>query len=216
MAEQRTQHEQERTRLQQQHKAEKDSMVQEHQQEVSSLEKQARAALHQHQQHTQEWRKRDAKVGGLHWSTFTYTHTHTLIYRSPVDNHFLFCLLTSWGFKSAAGWDTFYLKQDFRWRVWIILETVVHQCKNTEDPGGCYFNNVTFYVVARGKKVLEKWIIEQIKPKTPLTPLLALFKSYFIYNLFVFWVFFFSFFFLFNHGKVLWLKLTDLKSRSHK
>ncbi|KAM6905325.1 centrosomal protein of 112 kDa [Xenentodon cancila] len=62
MAEQRTQHEQERTRLQQQHKAEKDSLVQEHQQEVSSLERQARAALQQHQQHTQEWRKRDAKA----------------------------------------------------------------------------------------------------------------------------------------------------------
>ncbi|XP_061568713.1 centrosomal protein of 112 kDa isoform X2 [Cololabis saira] len=62
MAEQRTQHEQERTRLQQQHKAEKDSLVQEHQQEVSSLERQARAALQQHQQLTQEWRKRNAKT----------------------------------------------------------------------------------------------------------------------------------------------------------
>ncbi|XP_036945932.1 centrosomal protein of 112 kDa isoform X4 [Acanthopagrus latus] len=61
MAEQRMQHEQERTRLQQQHSAEKDSLVQEHQREVSSLERQARAALQQHQQHTQEWRKRDAQ-----------------------------------------------------------------------------------------------------------------------------------------------------------
>ncbi|XP_059203109.1 centrosomal protein of 112 kDa [Centropristis striata] len=62
MAEQRMQHEQERTRLQQQHSAEKDSLVQERQWEVSSLERQARAALQQHQQHTQEWRKRDAQV----------------------------------------------------------------------------------------------------------------------------------------------------------
>ncbi|XP_029014904.1 centrosomal protein of 112 kDa isoform X2 [Betta splendens] len=62
MAEQRTQHEQERTRLQQQHSKEKDSLVQEHQREASSLEKQARVALQQHQQHTQEWRKRDAQI----------------------------------------------------------------------------------------------------------------------------------------------------------
>ncbi|XP_041672866.1 centrosomal protein of 112 kDa [Cheilinus undulatus] len=62
MAEQRMQHEQERTRLQQQHSAEKDSLVQERQREVSSLERQARAALQQHQQHTQEWRKRDAQM----------------------------------------------------------------------------------------------------------------------------------------------------------
>lgn len=62
MAEQRTQHEQERTRLQQQHSAEKDSLVQEHQREVGSLDRQARAALQQHQQHTQEWRKRDAQL----------------------------------------------------------------------------------------------------------------------------------------------------------
>uniref|UniRef100_A0A7N6AEH6 DUF4485 domain-containing protein n=1 Tax=Anabas testudineus TaxID=64144 RepID=A0A7N6AEH6_ANATE len=62
MAEQRMQHEQERTRLQQQHSTEKDSLVQEHQREVSSLERQARAALQQHQKHTQEWRKRDAQM----------------------------------------------------------------------------------------------------------------------------------------------------------
>uniref|UniRef100_A0A8C4GSM5 Centrosomal protein 112 n=1 Tax=Dicentrarchus labrax TaxID=13489 RepID=A0A8C4GSM5_DICLA len=54
--------EKKRTRLQQQHSAEKDSLVQERQREVSSLERQARAALQQHQQHTQEWRKRDAQT----------------------------------------------------------------------------------------------------------------------------------------------------------
>ncbi|KAM4598291.1 centrosomal protein of 112 kDa [Polymixia lowei] len=62
MAEQRVQQEQERTRLQQQHSAERDSLVQERQREVGSLERQARAALQQHQQHTQEWRKRDAQT----------------------------------------------------------------------------------------------------------------------------------------------------------
>nr|XP_061805304.1 centrosomal protein of 112 kDa-like [Nerophis lumbriciformis] len=62
MAEERVQHEQERTRLQQQHCAEKDSLVQERQREVSSLESQARAALQTHQQHTQEWRKRDGQT----------------------------------------------------------------------------------------------------------------------------------------------------------
>uniref|UniRef100_A0A3B5LRH1 Centrosomal protein 112 n=1 Tax=Xiphophorus couchianus TaxID=32473 RepID=A0A3B5LRH1_9TELE len=56
-------HEQERTRLQQQHSAEKDNLVQEHQREASSLERQARATLQQHQQHAQEWRKHDAQVG---------------------------------------------------------------------------------------------------------------------------------------------------------
>lgn len=66
MAEQRMQLEQERTRLQQQHSAEKDSLVQERQREVLSLERQAKATLQQHQQHTQEWRKRDGQVGGLH------------------------------------------------------------------------------------------------------------------------------------------------------
>ncbi|XP_034047132.1 centrosomal protein of 112 kDa-like isoform X1 [Thalassophryne amazonica] len=50
MAEQRMQYEQERTQLQQKHSAEKDS-----------LEREARTALQQHQQHTQEWRKRDAQ-----------------------------------------------------------------------------------------------------------------------------------------------------------
>ncbi|KAK7940340.1 hypothetical protein WMY93_003666 [Mugilogobius chulae] len=62
MAELCMQHEQERTRLQQAHIAEKDSMVQERQREVGSLERQARATLQQHQQLTQEWRKRDAQL----------------------------------------------------------------------------------------------------------------------------------------------------------
>lgn len=62
MAELRIQHEQEKTRLQQAHIAEKDSMVQERQREVSCVERQARAALQQHQQLTEEWRKRDAQV----------------------------------------------------------------------------------------------------------------------------------------------------------
>lgn len=66
MAEQRVQHEEERTRLEQQHSAEKDSLVQERQREVLSLERQAKATLQQHQQHTQEWRKRDGQVGGPH------------------------------------------------------------------------------------------------------------------------------------------------------
>lgn len=64
MAEQRSQHEQERTRLQQQHSTEKDSLVQEHQRVVDSLEKQARATLQHHQQQSQEWRKCDTQVGG--------------------------------------------------------------------------------------------------------------------------------------------------------
>ncbi|XP_061741254.1 centrosomal protein of 112 kDa isoform X3 [Nerophis ophidion] len=62
MAEQRAKHEQERTRLQQQHCAEKERLVQERQREVGSLESQARAALEQHQKHTQEWRKRDGQT----------------------------------------------------------------------------------------------------------------------------------------------------------
>lgn len=62
MTELRMQHEQEKTRLQQAHIAEKDSMVQERQREVSCMERQARATLQQHQQLTQEWRKRDAQV----------------------------------------------------------------------------------------------------------------------------------------------------------
>lgn len=72
MAELRSQHEQERTRLQQQHSAEKDSLVQEHQREVDILEKQVRATLQQHQEQSQEWRKCDAQVGGLHSSMFVH------------------------------------------------------------------------------------------------------------------------------------------------
>ncbi|XP_036445385.1 centrosomal protein of 112 kDa isoform X2 [Colossoma macropomum] len=56
------QHEQERTHLFQQHNAEKDSLVQDHQREIASLEKQARAAMVQHQAQTQEWRKRDGQT----------------------------------------------------------------------------------------------------------------------------------------------------------
>uniref|UniRef100_A0A8C4ZEK9 Centrosomal protein 112 n=1 Tax=Gadus morhua TaxID=8049 RepID=A0A8C4ZEK9_GADMO len=59
---QRVQREQERTRLQQQHSAERDSQARERQREVGSLERQARAALQQHQLHTQEWRERDAQT----------------------------------------------------------------------------------------------------------------------------------------------------------
>lgn len=76
MAEQRVQHEQERMRLQQQHSAEKENLVQEHQREAGSLERKARATLQQHQQHAEEWRKRDAQVGGLDRSTFTGADTH--------------------------------------------------------------------------------------------------------------------------------------------
>ncbi|XP_072550316.1 centrosomal protein of 112 kDa isoform X5 [Salminus brasiliensis] len=56
------QHEQERTHLFQKHNAEKDSLVQDHQREIGSLEKQARAAMVQHQAQTQEWRKRDGQT----------------------------------------------------------------------------------------------------------------------------------------------------------
>ncbi|XP_030646111.1 centrosomal protein of 112 kDa [Chanos chanos] len=56
------QHEQERTHLFQQHNAEKDSLVQDHQREIQCLEKEARAAMVQHQKQTQEWRKRDAQT----------------------------------------------------------------------------------------------------------------------------------------------------------
>lgn len=91
MAEQRSQHEQERTRLQQQHSAEKDSLVQEHQREVAIVEEQVRATLQQHQQQSQEWRKCDAKVGGLHSSMFVHRHDDPPLSRrlpfcsSPID-----------------------------------------------------------------------------------------------------------------------------------
>ena len=78
MEEQRVQREQERTRLQQQHSADRDSQARERQREVGSLERQARAALQQHQLHTQEWRKRDAQVGGpplICKHSYTYIHT---------------------------------------------------------------------------------------------------------------------------------------------
>lgn len=120
MAEQRMQHEQERTRLQQQHSAEKDSLVQEHQREVSSLERQARAALQQHQQHTQEWRKRDAQVGGLHWSTHSHAHTHAR--GQP------FCILlidVFLGFQKHSRLRYFFIWSKTYWRAArIILETV--------------------------------------------------------------------------------------------
>uniref|UniRef100_A0AAY5L3Y7 DUF4485 domain-containing protein n=1 Tax=Esox lucius TaxID=8010 RepID=A0AAY5L3Y7_ESOLU len=62
MCEQRAGQEQERTRLQQQHNAERDALVQQHQQEVGTMEREARAALHQHQLQSQEWRQRDAQT----------------------------------------------------------------------------------------------------------------------------------------------------------
>ncbi|XP_037113026.1 centrosomal protein of 112 kDa isoform X2 [Syngnathus acus] len=62
MAEQRMQHEQEQARLRQQHCAQKDSLVLERQREVRSLESRARAALHAHQERSQEWRKRDGQI----------------------------------------------------------------------------------------------------------------------------------------------------------
>ncbi|KAM9784376.1 centrosomal protein of 112 kDa isoform 3-T4 [Syngnathus typhle] len=62
MAEQRMQHEQEQARLRQQHCAQKDSLVLESQREVRSLESRARAALHAHQERSQEWRKRDGQI----------------------------------------------------------------------------------------------------------------------------------------------------------
>ncbi|XP_049600169.1 centrosomal protein of 112 kDa isoform X2 [Syngnathus scovelli] len=62
MGEQRMQHEQEQARLRQQHCAQKDSLVLERQREVRSLESRARAALHAHQERSQEWRKRDGQI----------------------------------------------------------------------------------------------------------------------------------------------------------
>lgn len=97
MAEQSAQNEQERTRLQQQHSMEKDRLVQDQQREVSSLQREARAALQQHQQHTQEWKKRDAQVGGLHWSMFAHT---CWLYRDEPCR-----ILSHWCF--AAGYEHF-------------------------------------------------------------------------------------------------------------
>uniref|UniRef100_A0A674DGJ6 Centrosomal protein 112 n=1 Tax=Salmo trutta TaxID=8032 RepID=A0A674DGJ6_SALTR len=54
--------EQERMRLQQHYSTERDNLVQQRQRELGTMEREARAALHQHQQQTQEWRQRDAQV----------------------------------------------------------------------------------------------------------------------------------------------------------
>ncbi|XP_029626996.1 centrosomal protein of 112 kDa isoform X1 [Salmo trutta] len=62
MCEQRAGQEQERMRLQQHYSTERDNLVQQRQREVGTMEREARAALHQHQQQTQEWRQRDAQV----------------------------------------------------------------------------------------------------------------------------------------------------------
>ncbi|XP_045066643.1 centrosomal protein of 112 kDa-like [Coregonus clupeaformis] len=62
MCEQHAGQEQERMRLQQQYSTERDNLVQQRQREVSTVEREARAALHQHQQQTQEWRQRDTQV----------------------------------------------------------------------------------------------------------------------------------------------------------
>lgn len=114
MAEQRSQHEQERTRLQQQHSTEKDSLVQEHQRVVDSLETQARATLQQHQQQSQEWRKCDSQVGGVFARPCLSTDTMT--HHSPADYHFVFRPLTfSRGFKSPAGDQTFLFTRSGCW-----------------------------------------------------------------------------------------------------
>ncbi|XP_062886701.1 centrosomal protein of 112 kDa isoform X4 [Mobula hypostoma] len=57
-------HEQEKTHLFQQHNAEKDSLVREHEREIDNLEKQLRAAIVEHENQTQEWRKRDSQTIG--------------------------------------------------------------------------------------------------------------------------------------------------------
>uniref|UniRef100_A0A8C7KBN6 Centrosomal protein 112 n=1 Tax=Oncorhynchus kisutch TaxID=8019 RepID=A0A8C7KBN6_ONCKI len=54
--------EQERMRLQQHYSTERDNLVQQRQREVGTMEREARAALHQHQHQTQEWRQHDAQV----------------------------------------------------------------------------------------------------------------------------------------------------------
>ncbi|KAJ7989697.1 hypothetical protein DPEC_G00307220, partial [Dallia pectoralis] len=66
MCEQRAGQERERARLQQQHNVERETLVQQHQREVGAMETEARAALHQHQLQTQEWRQRDTQtISGL-------------------------------------------------------------------------------------------------------------------------------------------------------
>lgn len=57
-------HEQEKTHLFQQHNAEKDSLVREHEREIDNLEKQLRAAIVEHENQTQEWKKRDSQTIG--------------------------------------------------------------------------------------------------------------------------------------------------------
>uniref|UniRef100_A0A8K9XWF7 Centrosomal protein 112 n=1 Tax=Oncorhynchus mykiss TaxID=8022 RepID=A0A8K9XWF7_ONCMY len=60
--EQQVRQEQERMRLQQHYSTERDNLVQQRQREVGTMEREARAALHQHQHQTQEWRQHDAQV----------------------------------------------------------------------------------------------------------------------------------------------------------
>ncbi|XP_044839969.1 centrosomal protein of 112 kDa isoform X3 [Mauremys mutica] len=55
-------HEQEKTHLFQQHNTEKDCLVRDHEREIEKLEKQLRAAMTEHENKTQECRKRDAQI----------------------------------------------------------------------------------------------------------------------------------------------------------
>uniref|UniRef100_A0A6I8NAK7 Centrosomal protein 112 n=1 Tax=Ornithorhynchus anatinus TaxID=9258 RepID=A0A6I8NAK7_ORNAN len=55
-------HEQEKTHLFQQHNTEKDCLVQDHEREIENLEKQLRAAMMDHENKIQEFRKRDAQA----------------------------------------------------------------------------------------------------------------------------------------------------------
>nr|XP_048673423.1 centrosomal protein of 112 kDa isoform X4 [Caretta caretta] len=55
-------HEQEKTHLFQQHNTEKDCLVRDHEREIEKLEKQLRAAMMEHENKTQECRKRDAQI----------------------------------------------------------------------------------------------------------------------------------------------------------
>ncbi|NWJ07539.1 CE112 protein, partial [Crypturellus undulatus] len=62
MVELKLEQEQEKTHLFQQHNAEKDCLVRDHEREIGNLERQLRAAMAEHEQKTQECRKRDAQV----------------------------------------------------------------------------------------------------------------------------------------------------------
>ncbi|XP_067859989.1 centrosomal protein of 112 kDa [Heptranchias perlo] len=62
IVESKLEHEQEKTHLFQQHNAEKDSLVREHEREIDNLEKQLRAAIVEHENQTQEWRRRDSQT----------------------------------------------------------------------------------------------------------------------------------------------------------